>query len=121
VIGNVRDSPGVGKIPTFRPKHLQGAGKAQRRAYERQPSRAEDRAFYSSRPWRELRALKLSMQPTCEPCEAAGRVTVATQVHHIKERKPFPSLALDLDNLESCCLPCHNAKRRHEGDNQGHA
>lgn len=34
----------------------------------------------------------------------------AEQVHHIKELKDFPTLALDNDNLISLCIECHNIR-----------
>lgn len=49
----------------------------------------------------------------CQPCERAGRVTLAEQVDHI-----LP-LCLggtdDLSNLEAICPACHQAKTAAEG------
>jgi 5-methylcytosine-specific restriction endonuclease McrA len=51
--------------------------------------------------------------PICERCEARGRVTPTSEVHH---KKPFDTgrteeeieeLAFDYDNLKSVCEPCH--------------
>lgn len=100
-----------GRIPFFRPRRLGKPQKLQRKAYERQPERSEDRKYYQGKTWRQVRAQKLDLNPCCEECERLGIATLAAQVHHVQERKDFPDLALDLDNLESLCLPCHNAKR----------
>lgn len=95
------------KIPTHRPASSAHAAKA----YERSAQRTEDRAFYNGKRWRGLRSAYLSQHPLCAPCEKVGRIEPATQVHHVEERKDKPDLAYEWDNLESVCLPCHNAKR----------
>jgi 5-methylcytosine-specific restriction enzyme A len=61
--------------------------------------------FYSSRPWRKLRAYKLSVNPFCQKMEC---VNLATEVHHIKDRADFPDLELCFDNLQSLCKTCHS-------------
>lgn len=94
--------------PTYH-KPRQAAAEAV--AYERSTQRKADRAFYNGPRWRSLRAAYLAEHPLCEPCDAAGRVVSAAQVHHRKERKDCPALAFEWSNLESVCLPCHNAKR----------
>lgn len=84
------------------------------RQYERADTRADDKAFYASPVWRDLRRRILSANPLCVDCRASGRVTLAAQVHHKIERKRDPSRALDPTNLEPVCIPCHNAKRRRQ-------
>jgi len=61
--------------------------------------------FYQSKAWRNLRAYKLSLNPLCENENCKN---VATEVHHIKERKDFPELQLEINNLQSLCKPCHS-------------
>jgi 5-methylcytosine-specific restriction protein A len=95
------------RITTHRPVHLPGAG----RVYERQASRRDDKAFYKSRAWRTLRAAFLREHPLCADCLKAQRIKAAVHVHHLVDRKDRPDLALDWDNLEALCQPCHNAKR----------
>ncbi len=68
-------------------------------------------AFYVLRPWRNLRAYKLTINPFCERCPP-DLLTIATEVHHIKEVKTHPELSLELDNLESLCKPCHSGHTR---------
>ena len=60
--------------------------------------------FYTSKEWRKLRNYKLSLNPFCQRC----KFEIATEVHHIKDRKDFPLLELDIKNLESLCKPCHS-------------
>ncbi len=101
------------RVPTYRPPRL-GTPRALTAGhrYERRADRKEDKAFYSSPPWRKLRALKLALDPLCEDCKARDRTTAAAHVHHKVDRKADPALALELSNLESCCIACHNRKRR---------
>lgn len=66
-----------------------------------------------SRRWREMRRRKLSAQPLCERCLSEGRLTPATEVHHIRpcEDAPTPTaqlrLLFDPHNLRSLCHRCH--------------
>lgn len=99
------------KVPTYRPAHLTSARTA--RAYETSSSRLADKRFYASAAWLRLRSAFLAEHPLCVDCERAGRVTEAKHVHHLKERKDHPELALEWNNLEALCQPCHNGKRRH--------
>ena len=75
-------------------------------------SKAERDKFYGSKPWRAVRASHLAEFPLCAECEKAGKLTPADTVHHKVERLIAPDLALDTDNLESSCSPCHT--RRHK-------
>lgn len=63
--------------------------------------------------WVRLRRDKLSDHPLCERCQEQGRVTAATEVHHVipvetaltaqdKERLMF-----DYFNLRALCHQCH--------------
>jgi len=100
------------RIPTSRPNLPLRHSRIRSQQYERQPSRQADKNFYSSKRWMSVRRLKLSLNPLCEDCYQLGRVEPAKDVHHRKERKDFPDLAYDLENLQSLCKPCHNGKRR---------
>lgn len=78
-------------------------------------------AAYSRTDWRKMRETYLKTHPICEDCLAKGKVTPATDVHHLKS--PFKggevnySLLLDYDNLMSLCKECHG--NRHAAE-QGH-
>jgi 5-methylcytosine-specific restriction endonuclease McrA len=67
----------------------------------------------SDRKWRKLRARKLDDEPRCERCLPKGRVTVATEVHHVVPISRGGE-KYDYDNLQSVCGPCqdqaHGAK-----------
>lgn len=64
-------------------------------------------AFYVSVAWRRLRVCKLEQTPFCERCPPE-LLTIANEVHHIKEVKTNPELRLDFENLESLCRSCHS-------------
>ena len=75
--------------------------------------------FYKSDDWIELRTEVYQEQHgECQKCKEEGDIVHATQVHHVKEVKDFPELALsktyiDQTGLEQkqlvlSCLKCHN-------------
>jgi 5-methylcytosine-specific restriction endonuclease McrA len=63
--------------------------------------------FIRSARWQRLRAQHLKRHPLCVRCHAKGKVTLATEVHHIVKCMDEPSLQMDPANLESLCAPCH--------------
>lgn len=65
--------------------------------------------FYKSKEWRALRVKALQRDNyECQRCKSKGKYKPAENVHHIKEVKTHPQLALDLDNLQCLCIRCHN-------------
>lgn len=66
---------------------------------------------YQNTTWRKLREEFMHKHPLCEECLRNGKVTPATDVHHI--RTPFKggevnyALLLDPENLMSLCKDCH--------------
>ena len=66
---------------------------------------------YQNTTWRKLRNTYLKSHPVCEECLKTGKVTPATDIHHIKS--PFRNgevnygLLLDDTNLMSLCAECH--------------
>ena len=83
----------------------------------------QKRRFYDSGEWKRVRTeIKRRDNYECQECKRNGRVSVDTNeysenaqrkkiqlvVHHIKELEHHPELALDLDNLETVCVDCHN-------------
>jgi len=80
-------------------QYIGDASKPKKKAKQR-----KNKAFYSSRAWKDLRLCKLSIDPVCEHCCEA----FADHVHHVKEVSDFPELRLVLENLESCCNSCHS-------------
>lgn len=71
--------------------------------------RAEHHSFYKSKAWRELRLIKLSMNPVCEVCWLHGRLSQHRLiVHHVIEVADDWGKRLELDNLQTVCGACHN-------------
>lgn len=69
-------------------------------------------AFLRSYEWRSLRMVVLKARGRrCECCGAqpTDGVTVL-HVDHIKPRRLFPALALDVTNLQVLCEPCNHGK-----------
>ena len=67
--------------------------------------------FYHSSEWRAVRLQVLERDGyLCQPCKRAGRITPAKTVDHIEPLRTNWSRRLDLDNLETICRQCHNAK-----------
>lgn len=75
----------------------------------------------SSKQWRQLRNLTLSACPLCVRCQREGRITAATEVHHVtpiesgrtyaeKER-----LAYSPSNLMPLCHACHRSEHIEAG------
>lgn len=88
-------------------------------------TRAQKRKFYDSKEWKRLREkVKRRDNYECQECkrngyvsidtneysESARRKKIALVVDHIKELEEYPELALDMDNLETLCVDCHNKK-----------
>lgn len=67
--------------------------------------------FLLSYEWRRVRmeALKL-YGPVCQCCGASKANGVMIHVDHIKPRKLFPQLALDVANLQILCEVCNHGK-----------
>ena len=69
--------------------------------------------FYQWSAWRKLRQQALKRDNyECQTCKRIGKYSKAQNVHHLKEVKQYPKLALTLDNLECICINCHN--KEHE-------
>lgn len=69
--------------------------------------------FYASTAWKRVRSAYLSEHPYCERCLERGLIVPAEHVHHkayidTPEKVNNPMLALNYDNLESLCEPCHS-------------
>jgi 5-methylcytosine-specific restriction protein A len=63
--------------------------------------------------WRKVRAQYLSAHPLCERCERHGKLTAATEVHHIR---PLDNGGTnDFENLMALCKPCHSEISALEG------
>ena len=68
-------------------------------------------AFLSSYEWRKLRMQAIiKYERKCMCCGATPDTGVVIHVDHIKPRKLFPELALELDNLQVLCHECNHGK-----------
>ena len=84
--------------------------------------------FIRSSRWQRLRARHLQQHRLCERCKAKGKITLATEVHHVIRCHNDLALQVDPRNLESICNECHlpvsNDERRghsYEMDSEGYA
>jgi 5-methylcytosine-specific restriction protein A len=63
--------------------------------------------------WLRLRRDKLTKHPLCQRCADEGRITPATEVHHVSPVEEAVSYAererrmYDANNLRSLCHHCH--------------
>lgn len=71
-------------------------------------SKATHAGFYSSWKWTKLSVRKRMADPLCEQCLSDGKVTPATEVHHIVGVDESEALRLNWDNLMSVCDECHD-------------
>lgn len=72
-------------------------------------SKAQKMKFYKSRAWRTLRLEALVRDNyECQQCKRQGKFSKGQNVHHIKEIYYHAELALEIDNLETLCIQCHN-------------
>ena len=63
---------------------------------------------YGSDKWKKLRLRILRRDKyQCRICRRYGRLTPATEVHHILHTDERPDLAYDPSNLLSLCHSCH--------------
>ena len=71
------------------------------------PVRKGASAYYDRR-WQKVRAAYLAKHPLCYDCQRAGRLTPATDVHHII--KPGDGGTDRDDNLLGLCKSCHSSR-----------
>ena len=65
-------------------------------------------SFYASPQWIRLRDLTMARAGyQCQRCKQQGKVTPATEVHHIVPIRVDWSKRLDASNLECLCHKCH--------------
>jgi 5-methylcytosine-specific restriction endonuclease McrA len=67
--------------------------------------------FLSSPEWRRLRMQVIKKYgPVCMCCGASPKTGAVINVDHIKPRKLFPDLSLDINNLQILCGACNHGK-----------
>ena len=76
------------------------------REYARYRRDPETRKRYG-RAWKRIRDRYIAAHPLCEQCQQHGRITPATEVHHIKPLRE--SNDNSEENLRALCKGCHSA------------
>lgn len=72
---------------------------------------ANDPAFLQSFEWRQLRFKVLQKYGSkCQCCGSTPAGGAVMNVDHIRPRRKFPQLALDIDNLQVLCGDCNHGK-----------
>ena len=105
-------------MPTINLNKKPTKEKVERNQTENRKLRAK---AYNNSTWRKMRDTYLKEHAVCQDCISKGKITPATDVHHIKS--PFKdgeinySLLLDYTNLVSLCKECHGQRHATE---QGH-
>jgi 5-methylcytosine-specific restriction endonuclease McrA len=67
--------------------------------------------FLKSKEWKELRLKALELYGlVCMQCGRENSREYPINVDHIKPRKFFPELSLDITNLQPMCGPCNKKK-----------
>jgi 5-methylcytosine-specific restriction endonuclease McrA len=73
--------------------------------------RTQNDGFLASSAWKELRLLAIQRYGlVCLCCGRDNSRRFPINIDHIKPRKFFPELALDIDNLQPLCGPCNKRK-----------
>lgn len=68
-------------------------------------------AFLTTYEWRRVRMMALKQYGArCQCCGATPATGAVMNVDHIKPRKLFPYLALDISNLQVLCHECNHGK-----------
>lgn len=92
------------------PKKKKKKGKKARKKEAKIVRQTKDE-FYGTYEWRKLRYVALKKYgATCQCCGRSARDGVVMNVDHIKPRKKYPELALDLNNLQVLCAVCNHGK-----------
>src|SRR5215831_3334678 len=72
------------------------------------PHQPEIHRWYNRSEWQRRRRHQLRLQPLCETCLEAGRVTVATVADRIEPHRGNYEL-FRLGKLRSLCVECHDS------------
>lgn len=107
-----RQQKRAGKVAALQDKLAAGAAAAKaKRPPKASRSFATAPDFLSSFAWRQLRMQVLQKYGrVCMCCGASPATGAVMHVDHIKPRRLFPQLALDIDNLQVLCHECNHGK-----------
>lgn len=101
-------------IPEVKFKSSSPKKRRKKKEKKRKPkiSRLDNKKFYSSLAWINLRARVLEKYDcSCMMCGRSPKLHgVVLHVDHIKPRRKYPELALDFNNLQLLCADCNRGK-----------
>ena len=83
--------------------------KERARSLERRSDPTNRINFYNTGRWRKLRNWYIRANPLCDECKEHGRMVAGEVVDHIIPISAGGG-ALDSENLQTLCKPCHTAK-----------
>lgn len=93
---------------TKRARRLEAAGRVTAPLFQ---CFAASDEFLNSYEWRKLRMVALELYgPVCMACGATPKTGAVVNVDHIKPRRLYPGLALELGNLQVLCHQCNHGK-----------
>ena len=116
-LANIVDLPceeGQLSPPEKKAKKLRNRRKVNKEKREKRlaskPSVMKDE-FLDSYEWRKIRMVALKKYGRkCQCCGATPATGAIMNVDHIKPRRIYPELALDIDNLQILCHECNHGK-----------
>lgn len=97
-------------LPPGERARLEAGGIRRRKTARQKRKIRKEETFYESRAWRELRYKALVEHGRKCQCCGAEPPKIVLHVDHIKPRSKFPSLELELDNLQILCKDCNLGK-----------
>lgn len=107
--GFIRAAVSKLEAPKARPVRLTPAPVAKPASAPRVDVATKD--FLQTYEWRRVRMLAIKKYgPVCQCCGASPKTGAVMNVDHIKPRRIFPELALDVDNLQVLCNECNHGK-----------
>lgn len=73
----------------------------------------KEQGFYKTSLWRcKRKKILIRDHYLCQLRISKECTRIATEVHHVKELEDYPELALDDNNLTSCCWNCHELTKQ---------
>jgi len=102
-----------------KPPSARGSRQHQRRAYDRKRDEQPWRKWYKTARWQAIAKHQLTVEPLCETCSKAGRVTMATVCDH---RDPHRGDPVKFWNgpFQSLCAIHHDVTKQRE-EERGYA
>lgn len=88
----------------------QGTKKKSKKTKKTKRKQRKNETFYESREWRSLRYDALKKYGRRCVCCGQQPPDVVLHVDHIKPRSKYPSLELDINNLQILCKDCNLGK-----------